>query len=167
MVMRQQSYLDPVDSITDPKLLRTKQFVRTMNWDTVVTVFWFAASIIPVVLAITGRDFFQILKVCYAPLSLLGSGIIFNFKPFQLWASNLFYFAPFALIMLPLAVIAYISPNPHWYSATIPIQFYLFWKTQRDLPAKGRREWEHIKRKTGYTDEVISAMFQKKNDETA
>lgn len=158
--MTSESYLDPIAKLTDPKKLRTKQFMRKMNWNTIILFFWLLAIVCPVVFAFQSNNIAQILKICYIPLSIMASGILFNFKPLSLWVSNVFYFVPFAITLAPIAIVTTLIPEPTWFQVVIPIQFIIYWKVNRDIPRRTNEEWRMFKERNGYTSEDIEQMLK-------
>lgn len=157
--MTSESYTDHIDNIRDPRLLQLKQFSRQLAWDSWIVFSWGAGLVIPIILAIRNDSLLQVLKIMYTPVAQLLAGFIFNipYKAFSLTniTYNLIYFlrSGYILILILLVVIIhFLSPEPYWFLLVIPLQVWIFWKTQRSMPKIARLEWERFKQNTGMTD---------------
>lgn len=150
-----ENYLSPVSDIKNPQILRTKQFVRKMNWDSLTTLTWIAGVIMPIIFAFSYSSFFQLLKVLYIPLAIMVAASIFNYRSVGLWISNLLYFVPSLIIIGIIEGINSLSPSPWWYRAMVLLQIWIFWKTQREIPKLEKQEWAIFKSLTGMTEEDI------------
>lgn len=150
-----EDFTQPVSRLKDPRTLRTKQFARDINLDSLVTLFWISCIVCPIVFAITWRNPAHLLQIAYLPLAFLIAPIIFNFSPMRLWLSNVAYFIPALFLLLPVALIQRLVPTPSWYIIVVPFQLVLFWYVQRHLPKVKQQEWEEFSRSTGMSPEQI------------
>jgi hypothetical protein len=121
-----EDFTQPVSRLRDPRTLGTKQFARDMNYDTLVALFWISCIVCPIVFAIAWKNPAHLLQIAYLPLSLLIAPILCNFSPMSLWLSNVAYFMPVVILLLPVALINRLAPAPSWYIAVVPLQLVLF-----------------------------------------
>ncbi len=150
-----EDFTQPVSRLKDPRTLRTKQFARDMNLDSLSMLFWISCIICPIVFAVAWRNPAHLLQIAYLPLAFLVAPIVFNFSPMGLWLSNVAYFIPALFLLIPVALIYRLVSTPSWYIVVVPAQLALFWYVRRHLPKVKQHEWEEFSRNTGMSRQQI------------
>lgn len=143
-----ENYLQPVAKLTDPKHLRTKQFMRKMNADSLILMAWIFSIIAPIVFSFLYKNPVHLLQIAYLPLSFFIGPIIYNpiVPPTAI----------FGIILIALiGLINHLAPDPNWFILIVPAQIWIFWYATRHLPSLHSREWNEFIQNTGMTEEEI------------
>tara|TARA_Y100001933_G_scaffold122702_1_gene122521 strand:- start:200 stop:709 length:510 start_codon:yes stop_codon:yes gene_type:complete len=166
--MAEEHYYDPVEKLTDPFVLITKQYQRKVNCDSPTTFSWLFSIVAPFIFAFIYKDFWQILKLIYIPVSVFSAGHFFNalvgpLAPRSFWLR--FCAIEYWLLMIsPLMAIAIYLPDPIWYQAIIPFTYLMFWVANRWIPQKEKEDWrifcEHNNCTKEEAMEIVNAKLE-------
>ena len=167
--MAKESMFDPVEKLTDPYVLVIKQYQRKINCDSPTTISWLFSLVAPFVFAFLFKDFWQILKLTYIPLSVISAGHFFNalVGPLvsDLLIMRLFALGVWGLLLSPLIAIAVCLPDPIWFQAIIPFTYLMFWVANRWIPRKEKEDWRIFCENNSCTKEEAMEIFNAKLEE--
>ena len=170
--MAEESIFDPVEKLTDPYVLVTKQYQRKINCDSPTTLTWLFSIVAPFVFAFIYKDLWQIIKLIYIPLSIFSAGFFFNFLVGPLVVSTfswrLVALGAWVLTFAPLVAIAVYLPEPIWFQVIIPLTYLMFWVANRWIPRKEKEDWRIFCENNNCTKEeameIVNAKLEEMNN---